>query len=254
METKNYRSRGFEWPPNIYQGMIFAEICLTTILCSLTQLLSSKSSMIEYAALFYTSWVILVIYWIKASISDPTDPVVLANRAAILHGFAFESSRYDSMCTICSTSVGNDSKHCGSCNRCVEKFDHHCIWLNNCVGQSNYHLFIKLVIFLFIHEMIILVWSVMLIYEYFVNKNNDGGLGNVGIQIFLLAQSVIVDLYLLNLILLHVWLYTKGMTTYEMIKLKKRSKKRVHSLSLPEVGASKLSSSISPKLETGGNN
>jgi palmitoyltransferase ZDHHC1/11 len=232
MSLNIYRSNGFECPPNIYQVGIGLNMIITSLLCSLTQLISSDSGTnILYGFLFYGSLFLVVLYWAKASISDPTDPVVIANREAILKNLAFDSSRYDSMCTICSTSVGNTSKHCGACNRCVEKFDHHCIWLNNCIGRKNYNLFIKLIVLVTFHEIIILSFSVKIIVNYFAGDEiHTLGANLLGIQIYLVVQSGAIILFLGNLILLHIWLYRKGLTTYELIKIRSKGKRKVHTV------------------------
>ena len=248
MAISSFRSNGFQWPPNGYQIILSINISLTTIFCSELQLFSSTWVLnLIYGIFFYSSLIISIFYWIKGCKSDPTDPVVLANRAALIENQPFESSRYESMCTICSTSVGNDSKHCGSCNRCVEHFDHHCIWLNNCVGKKNYKLFIKLIISLCIHEMIIFIVSLKLIFEYFENHSNKPSVLNyIAVQIYLAIQSFLINVFLVNLILLHIWLYRKNMTTYELIKTRnKRKKKRVANIT--EMANSKLTVPQSPK-------
>lgn len=226
MFVHKYRSHGFQFPPNLYQIALAFNIMITSILSPLTfYFRQNLGSIITYTLAFFTSLIILIIYWFKASVSDPTDPVVLANREAFKFNSAFDSARYDSMCTICNTSVGNLSKHCGACNRCVERFDHHCIWLNNCVGRTNYHLFSKLIITLFVHEIIILVVSIKRIFDYFEGElEGIRGISSMAVQIYLAAQSFIISVFLLNLIFLHIWLYKNKMTTYELIK--KRSKRK----------------------------
>lgn len=242
MKQYKFRSHGFECPPNIYQVLLALNIFITSVLCPLT-FYPGKSirPIILYTLFYFTSLFILIFYWVKACLSDPTDPVVLANREAMKFGTAFDSSRYDSMCTICCTSVGTNSKHCGACNRCVERFDHHCIWLNNCIGRRNYHLFTKLIVTLFIHEVVILSFSVKGIYDFIQGDSEEiEGVSSMAIQIYLAFQSLLITLFITNLILLHIWLYKNNMTTYELIK--RRSKRTKHSAIGPtEIVNSKIS-------------
>lgn len=242
MDLSKYRSNGFEWPPNLYQLLISITVLATTVLCTFTQLLRIPFYLnLIYAFFFYLSLLLTIILWLRASKSDPTDPVVLANRAAIAGNHPFESSRYENMCTICSTSVGYNSKHCGNCNRCVERFDHHCIWLNNCIGASNYSYFFQLICILAFHEVIIFITSLVLIKEFFDGSNLDDK-SFIGIQFVLLAQSFILNLFLANLIGLHIWLYKNGLTTYELIKIRNKRKKQVHVAGITEIAHSKISS------------
>lgn len=251
MAQYTYRSHGFEWPPNVYQLLISSDLIVTTIFCSITHLNDDHLLLILiYALLYYISLFFVVYYWLKASSSDPTDPIVIANRAALLGNLPFDSSRYESMCTICNTSVGNNSKHCGSCNRCVERFDHHCIWLNNCIGKINYKLFIKLIVSLLIHEFVIIAGSVRLILMYYSLENigNISGLSIIAVEFFLLIQGTVICLFLLNLLLLHIWLYKNDLTTYELIKRRNKKKKRVQSIGQTEVANSKVTVPESPKF------
>ena len=246
---KSFRSHGFEWPPNIYQFLITSDLITSTILCTLTQLINSSASFTAiYSILFYFSLSGTIYYWVRASLSNPTDPVVLSNRLAIQYGYAFDSSRYESMCTICNTSVGDNSKHCGACNRCVDRFDHHCIWLNNCIGRSNYRLFVKLICALLIHEVLIATVSIKLIFDYFNGELPEKfGISSMAVQIFLAAESCGINIFLLNLLVLHIWLYKKGITTYELIKMRNKKKKKVNPVGPTEMVNSKITVPQSPR-------
>lgn len=91
--------------------------------------------------------VVLFLFWLLATVTDPTDPVVKeyrdCKRQDIERFFRNISSQMASYvyCTICQSFVNKGSKHCKQCNRCVSGFDHHCKWLNNCVGTENYRCF-----------------------------------------------------------------------------------------------------------------
>lgn len=244
-----YRSNGFECPPNIYQLLITIDLLSSTTLYLLS-IFYNTITVFEYIILTISlpALCATLYYWFKASKSDPTDPVVKSNRLAVLNNVAFDSSRYENMCTICNSSVGNDVKHCGSCNRCVESFDHHCIWLNNCIGKTNYLLFIKLLASVLVYEATLLTFSSVKISEWCKGEFNDNkGISFIGALIFLVVQGVAVELFVFNLIVLHAWLRSQGMTTYQLIKKRNKKKKIAKKLSQTELVNSNLSIPDSPK-------
>lgn len=227
--NKGFRSIGFQLPLNGYQVIIVLDMVFSCILGSFMvfRCLEGVEKVVVGVG-FFGLFSLVFYYWVRTSVRDPTDPVVLANRIAILNNTQFDSSRYQNMCTICNTSVGNNSKHCGTCNRCVQNFDHHCIWLNNCIGYNNYRLFIKLITSLSSFELITIALSSKLLKDYKdENLHCDTNLNNLGIIIFLLTQSSSIFLFLSNLIILHLWLYKQGLTTYEFIKRKKNKKQKI---------------------------
>ena len=88
--------------------------------------------------LFTISTSITSYFGIKCTQIDPIDTSILSPES--------ENEFLSKICTICKSTVHEDSKHCGECNKCVESFDHHCKLLNNCIGKANYRYFIILVI------------------------------------------------------------------------------------------------------------
>lgn len=139
---------------------------------------------------------------------------------------------------MCSTSVASSSKHCGQCNRCVSNFDHHCKWLNNCIGGKNYRVFIKLLVSLMVTYMILLGFSIYSIYLYFDRHEEyldyidesysyRKGLPFLMISFFLAICSCAIVIADGNLIVLHLYLYRRGLTTYEYIMEKRRKLKNV---------------------------
>lgn len=127
--------------------------------------------------------------------------------------------RYASLCTICKTCVGGQSKHCGQCNRCVVRFDHHCKWLNNCIGQSNYSLFLLLIGCLCLSQIVFISFASA--YLSLATDLRDFGLPRALFIVpvsLTLAISVAVALAVLNLLALNFWLRCfKHMTTYEYV-------------------------------------
>ena len=50
------------------------------------------------------------------------------------------------------------------------------------------------------------------------------GVKSLGVLIYLLVQSAALVVFLLNLIVLHVWLWKEGISTYEYVKRKREKK------------------------------
>lgn len=244
-----FRANGFQWPPNLYQVIIAADLLVSSILLLFT-CFNSMITVPEYVILFIFvgSLTVTACLWFKACKSDPTDPVVLASRHAVLNNLPFDTSRYENMCTICNSSVGDKSKHCGSCNRCVDAFDHHCIWLNNCVGQRNYMVFIKLLFAFLVFETDLLAFVGLKCYRLACGQIGDGnGASLLGILVYLGVQGVVLEVFIVNLIVLHAWLRSKGMTTYEFLKSRDKKKKKVRNLSQTDLANSNFSIPHSPK-------
>lgn len=112
-------------------------------------------------------------------------------------------------CVHCSTHVQPRSKHCWCCQKCVVGFDHHCPWLNNCIGEANYRFFVILV-WLMIAMLGMLCSSMVrsLSEEYSVAL------------VSLLVVNFPFFCLLIVLAVFHIFLYFKGITTYEYLKSK----------------------------------
>lgn len=141
-------------------------------------------------------------------------------------------------CWICDTQVAKHSMHCKFCNKCVYHFDHHCLWLNTCIGHSNYKPFYRTMVSLFIMELIHFITQVVLILDIFIEFGPTKQLANnwigykpiVAVLIyFVLFNSVSMGL-LGQLILFHMNLQTKKITTYEYIVIDSRRRRELSQL------------------------
>ena len=139
---------------------------------------------------------------------------------------------FEFYCTNCDAHVQDKSKHCKRCNRCVSNFDHHCKWVNNCIGGRNYKLFLAMIFSVFVSCGIF-----CFIVGYFTDTiarqddlekflEHSWGFFEKKERIFQILLGfvwvfggittifVILDF---NLILFHLWLIRRGITTYEYI-------------------------------------
>lgn len=184
---------------------------------------------------YFLNFALTVFFWLRATLTDPTDSVILAERKALALSQHFDSRLYKEICTICTAHVNEDSKHCGKCNRCVEGFDHHCKWLNNCIGLRNYRFF-ALLITVFAFQLLQQTISSLILLCSLITGSTSSSLSHFysleGSEAVLFEAilglftclTLICLLFLTQLILLHVWLRCKGLTTYEYIMSKRQRK------------------------------
>lgn len=173
---------------------------------------------------------ILLVTGFLATLSDPTDFMVYEKSQVA------DSAPYRAFCSICDCNVSLTSKHCGQCNRCVDDFDHHCKWLNNCVGRKNYKLFAILIVDLELVSALVTACTALLLSNAFTDDGFQDRLREtyseddfpvvVAALSLLLFANVSVLVANGQLILLHIWLRHKGMTTYDYIMLRRAQKKR----------------------------
>ncbi|CAG9332420.1 unnamed protein product [Blepharisma stoltei] len=193
-----------------------------------------------FGIFYFSSQALVIIIAYKATKCDPTDPWSIEHTNPASNGTQ-TTQNCEAFCTICNCNVNPKSKHCSRCNRCVDNFDHHCKWLGNCIGQRNYKLFIWLIVSLMINLLVIFVFSVILLENYFNNfgdfqdKANDK-LGNCNAVIALIwimamfsGVFSLADIYLIGL---HIYLAKLGMTTFDYIiynRNKEKSKNKINS-------------------------
>jgi len=134
-------------------------------------------------------------------------------------------------CTICKKNVEKSSKHCGNCNRCVAKFDHHCIWVNNCIGELNYKHFAVTISFLELFMLYQLCSSVLVVVWTIENKDYLNDLFKREIVFTFMAVSIAISGFCVvsngMLIVFHVYLGLRKLSTYEFIIGRRKKGSRV---------------------------
>lgn len=120
-------------------------------------------------------------------------------------------------CDHCHSYVLNTSRHCKKCDRycysykrCIHYFDHHCIWINNCVGKNNYAFFIAMIYSALAHLFFYFLSMVLLSVEV----NWADFIGEMVVNWIVGVISGIFMILIIGLIVLHMYLISKEMTTF----------------------------------------
>ena len=163
---------------------------------------------------------------VTATAVDPSDIILKSKNN---NHIELECEIGQSICTICNSTVGNLSKHCGECNKCVEYFDHHCKWLNNCIGSPNYKIFFSLLVVLEVNIIVNIIFAIVLFSEYHNNFDNySDRVNNPRVYIAFTAITFIENLCVLGansyLISFHSYIKCKGMSTFDFILLRRERK------------------------------
>lgn len=225
------RLHGFEWPFHPLQVLawiVFGLDVLAYVVFGLP-LVGDSGIRAAVAVLFAISVVVLVAATYRATACDPADPNVIARPSP--------SEETDALpfCGICNVPVFARSKHCRACAKCVDVFDHHCMWLNNCVGGQNYSAFFVTVSSVSAMIGIILGSCVYLLVDIFSNVDMfDARVQSVafmqdfpneffiGVMVVLLVINAPLFVLDTQLVVLHIFLTSQNLTTYEYI-MNKRS-------------------------------
>ena len=143
-----------------------------------------------------------------------------------------ETTKY---CWVCETDVAEHAMHCKYCNKCISQFDHHCKWLNTCVGESNYPYFFRTLISISSLLLVHLGVMVGIVADIFSGGPTEQlakdwfGVGTpyvvVCFNIVFCVFSSIAFMLIVQLLVFHVGLQRKGLTTYKYI-LRDNQKKR----------------------------
>lgn len=125
------------------------------------------------------------------------------------------------VCRRCNIRQPNRVKHCYHCDNCVQRFDHHCPWVNQCVGERNYKYFVG-----FVWTTALLAWFVAYQTGVFWNKmyrQRKSGPAHLKPNIswaipVLTLYCGLIGFCLINLAFYHLFLISRGQTTYEHMR------------------------------------
>jgi hypothetical protein len=127
-------------------------------------------------------------------------------------------------CRTCRIARGPRTHHCKVCNNCVDGMDHHCRWTNCCIGCNNYPYFLASLVSLHVMVSYSLLYNVVMIL-IIINEHKAWSLWKVlryvyGMPIIVYATFFFLGLFFFPLLLGHIYMTVKGLTTNEMLKKK----------------------------------
>ncbi|GET90722.1 hypothetical protein, unknown function [Leishmania tarentolae] len=127
-------------------------------------------------------------------------------------------------CRTCQIAKGPRTHHCKVCDNCVDEMDHHCPWTNCCIGRNNYPYFFGSLFFL--HAMVLYA----ILYNFaqgiriiYLHPTWDVArlLRHVyGMPIVVYISFFVLGLFFFPLMLGHMYMMYRGLTTTEMLKKK----------------------------------
>ncbi|XP_040899352.1 palmitoyltransferase ZDHHC11 isoform X2 [Toxotes jaculatrix] len=189
--------------------------------------------------------------------ADPADASVRAKQSYSSPMPLFDRTKQshviqDLHCYLCDVKVGPKVKHCGVCNKCVEDFDHHCKWLNTCVGGRNYWFFFVALSSATLGVFLLVVVILFIFIQHYLDPNSlrtapqfDSMLGNGTWLVFLplaplktssagllilafvtVMLSITCLLLLCHLLGFHFYLFYKGISTYDYVKMQRQKEAR----------------------------
>ncbi|XP_038125358.1 palmitoyltransferase ZDHHC11 isoform X1 [Cyprinodon tularosa] len=252
--SKTPRINGWSWPPQPLQvvgWLVYIYLTVVTfgiyipLLPRPWKAVSYTISGISFLIHFFTNIATVTIDPADASVrakNDYSTPLPLFDRAKRAHVIQ------DLHCYLCDVNVGPKVKHCGVCNKCVEGFDHHCKWLNTCVGQRNYWFFFAALISAILAGFMITVIILFIFIQHYLDPHVlrtapqfDASLGNTTWLLFLPVAPIKTSsaglltlafitimlctaclILLIHLLGFHLYLFYKGMSTYDYVKKSRR--------------------------------
>lgn len=208
------RKNGFQRPYTCIQFSIWIIFPLFFLIFLLTTIpLLPVEEIVKFIQIISTVlnsalFLSVITYWVLTSLKDAGDSSI--NSSGLF-------------CTTCFKYVKENSRHCKICNKCVYKFDHHCTSLNNCIGEQNYSKFVKLLFSLQAYTLSQFIFSLLTIIRLTYYSGITHRLLNIPTKASLsfnfltLLLSFSVFSLVTGLLLLHLYLYYRGLTTYEYI-------------------------------------
>ncbi|XP_075884012.1 palmitoyltransferase ZDHHC11 isoform X1 [Nelusetta ayraudi] len=252
--SKPPRVNGWSWPPQVFQvvGWLLYGYLAVVGFGVYIPLLPLPWSHVLYA-ITAVAFMVHFFSHVAAVTIDPADASVRAKQSYSSPMPLFDRSKQshviqDLHCYLCDVKVGPKVKHCGVCNKCVEDFDHHCKWLNTCVGGRNYWFFFVALLSAALGVFFLVVVILFIFIQHYLDPNSlrtapqfDGTLGNDTWLVFLplapikttsasllilafvtVMLSIVALLMLGHLLGFHFYLFYKGISTFDYIKMQRQ--------------------------------
>ncbi|KAF3691858.1 putative palmitoyltransferase ZDHHC11 [Channa argus] len=256
--SKTPRMNGWSWPPQVFQvvgWMVYSYIAIVSFGIYIP-LLPLPWKHVVYA-LMGLAFIVHFFTHIAAVTIDPADASVRAKKNYSSPMPLFDRTKqphviHDLHCYLCDINVGPKVKHCGVCNKCVKDFDHHCKWLNTCVGGRNYWYFFVALCSATLGVFLLAVVILFIFVQHYLDpsslrtdpqfnsmlrngtwlvflplapiKTSSAGLLTVA---FITAMLSITCLLLLcHLLGFHFYLFYKGISTYDYVKMQRQKEAR----------------------------
>ncbi|XP_051263412.1 palmitoyltransferase ZDHHC11 [Dicentrarchus labrax] len=256
--SKPPRMNGWSWPPQALQvvGWLLYSYLAIVSFGIYIPLLPPPWNHVTYA-LTAIAFVVHFFTHIAAVTIDPADASVRAKRSYASPMPLFDRTKQshviqDLRCYLCDVRVGPKVKHCSVCNKCVEDFDHHCKWLNTCVGGRNYWCFFVALSSATLGVSLLVVVILFIFIQHYLDPNSlrtapqfDSILGNGTWLVFLplapiktssagllilafitVMLSITCLLLLGHLLGFHFYLFYKGISTYDYVKMQRQKQAR----------------------------
>ncbi|XP_063343635.1 palmitoyltransferase ZDHHC11 [Pelmatolapia mariae] len=252
--SKPPRRNGWSWPPQAFQVVGWSVYSYLTIVSFgiYIPLLPLPWKHVAYT-LMGIAFIVHLFAHIAALTIDPADDSVRAKQSYSTPMPLFDRTKqphviHDLHCYLCDVNVGPKVKHCGVCNKCVEDFDHHCKWLNTCVGGRNYQYFFLALCSATIGVFLLIVVVLFVFIQHYLDpyslrtapqfadvsgnstwlmflplapiKTSSAGLLILAFVTVMLSTTCL--LLLSHLLGFHLYLYHKGISTYDYVKLQRQ--------------------------------
>ncbi|XP_045900024.1 palmitoyltransferase ZDHHC11 isoform X1 [Micropterus dolomieu] len=257
--SKPPRMNGWSWPPQAFQvfGWLLYSYLAIVSFGIYIPLLPLPWKHVVYA-LMAVAFIVHLFTHIAAVTIDPADSGVRAKQCYSSPMPLFDRTKQphviqDQQCYLCDVKVGPKVKHCGVCNKCVEDFDHHCKWLNTCVGGRNYWCFFVALSSATLGVFLLVAVILFIFIQHYLDRNSlrtspqfDSMLANDTWLVFLPSApvktssaglltvafvtavlSVTCLLLLGHLLIFHLYLIYKGISTFDYVKIQRQKDSRI---------------------------
>ncbi|XP_049504273.1 palmitoyltransferase ZDHHC11-like [Panthera uncia] len=241
------RVNGWSWPLHTFQAVAWITLFILAFanFGIFVPLLPPNWNLVIYGVTGGLFCFHFVVHLLAISIDPAETNVRLKNYSEPVP--TFDPSKHthvieNQYCHLCEVTVNKKAKHCRACNKCVSDFDHHCKWLNNCVGGRNYRYFFCSLVSASASLLCLITILLYVFIQYFVNPEvlrshplyedvskdtwllflplfpvKTKTLVVLGIGVFVLLLSALSLLLLGHLLIFHLFLMFKKLSTYEYV-------------------------------------